>query len=68
VPDQGAEGPGLAVEEEGEVGGEGQPIDLRHQQAEAILLYEVVQPGQVGFGEGGRDVHRHSPLPTGGHP
>jgi hypothetical protein len=60
VADQGAVRPGCPVEEEGQVAGEGQPIDLRHQDAEGVLLDEVVQPGQVGFGEGGWYVHRRA--------
>src|SRR5262249_40375223 len=39
---------------------EGQAIDLRHEQAEAVLLDEVVQLGQVGFSKGGRYVHRRA--------
>ena len=58
VADQGAVRPGGSFEKERQVRGERQPIDLRHEQAEAVLLDEVVQPGQVGFGKGGGDVHR----------
>src|SRR5205823_14106054 len=50
--------PGRAFEEKGQVRGEGQPIDLRHEQSEAVLLDEVVQLAQVGFGEGGGFVHQ----------
>jgi hypothetical protein len=58
VTDQRSLRPACPVEEEWQVRGEGQPIDLRHEQAETVLLDEVVQFGQVGFSEGGGDVHR----------
>jgi hypothetical protein len=66
VADQCAVGAGRSVEEERQVGGQGQPIDLRHQDAEAALLDEGVQPGQVGFGEGGGYVHRLASRLMGG--
>jgi hypothetical protein len=53
VTDQSAERPGSSFEEEGQVRGEGQVIDLRHQQAEAVPLDEGVSLAQVGFGKGG---------------
>src|SRR5205085_1216227 len=66
VTDQGAVLPGCPFEEEGQVGGEGQAIDLRYEEAEAVLLDEVVQLGQVGFGEGGGYVHRRASRFIGG--
>src|SRR5439155_24699281 len=67
VADQGAVRPRRPVEEERQVGGEGQPIDLRHEQAKAVLLDEVVELGPIGFGEMRRDVHRRR-APDGGNP
>ena len=58
VADQGAVRPGCSFEEERQMRGERQTVDLRHEQAEAVLLDEVVQLGQIGFSEGGGDVHR----------
>lgn len=58
VADERAVRPGRAFEEEGQVRGERHAIDLRHEYAKAVPLDEVVQPGRVGFGEGGGDVHQ----------
>src|SRR5262249_36629574 len=65
VSDQTAVRPRGPFEEKRQVAGEWQPIDLRDEEAEAVLLDEIVQPGQVGFGEGGGYVHRGASLVTG---
>src|SRR4051812_46153406 len=39
---------------------EGVAVERRHEQAETVLLDEIMQPGQVRFGEGGRDIHRRA--------
>jgi hypothetical protein len=48
------------------VRGEWQVINVRHEEAEAVLLDEVVQLGQLGFGEGSGYVHRRASHFTSG--
>ena len=39
------------------MGREGKPVDLRDQDSEAVLLHEVVQPGEIGDCEWRGDIH-----------
>lgn len=62
VADQSAVRPGVAVEQERQVGGERHAAHLRDEQAEAVPLDEGVEFVGAGLGEGGRDVHRRAPA------
>ena len=58
VADQRAVRPVGSFEKEGQVGGRTRSSStLRHEQAEAVAFDEVVQPGQVGLGEGSGNIH-----------
>ena len=53
VADQAAVRSGGSFEKKRQMRGERLAFDLRHEEAEAVLLDEVVQPGEVCFREGG---------------
>ena len=63
VPEQVAVRPGVGVEQQGQVAGDQAALAVRGQDGEAVPPHELVEPGRVGLGEGGGDVHGSTQAP-----